>query len=207
MCSPTPGRREDDGYSAGYDASRRAPDRDRRHAPGRVGVLRHLDRRRRAPRTGRGQRRVPPARTHDVQGHGAPQRTRHRRRDRGGRRPYQRLDVARGDGLLLQDAQGRPAARRRYPRRHRPAQPVRRGGAGARAGCRAAGNRPGNGYAGRHHLRPFPAHRLPGPGARPARAGRSGNRRQLPARPARRLSQGQLHRTAGGRGRRRQPGP
>ena len=99
-------------------ACQRAPRRDRPHGFGRDRLARRLGRRRHAQRAGGDQRRRAPAGAHGVQGHDAALRPRHRRGDRGGRRPPQRLYRARADRLLRQGAEGRCAARRRYPRRH-----------------------------------------------------------------------------------------
>ena len=69
-------------------------------------------------RTAKGQRRRPFPRAHGVQGHKAAQRARHRRGDRGGRRPPQRPNLARKHRLLRQGAEGGCRPRARHPRRH-----------------------------------------------------------------------------------------
>ena len=73
---------------------------------GRDRVDRRLGRRRHAPRAGADQRRRASARAHGLQGHRAALGARDRRRDRGGRRPSQRLYLARAHRLLRQGAEG-----------------------------------------------------------------------------------------------------
>ena len=128
------------------------------------------------------------------------QRPRHRRGDRGGRRPAQRLHLARAYRLLRPRAGRRRAAGARYPGRHPPALDAGRRGAESRAHGGAAGDRPGRGHARRHRLRLLPGDRLSQPGAGPAGAGhgRHGDRHAARADP--RLSAPALYRREHGPG-------
>ena len=88
-----------------------------------------------------------------------------RRGDRARRRQPQRLHLARAHRLLRPHPGRRRAARRRHPGRHPAALDLRSGRAGEGAPRRPAGDRPGQGHAGRPRVRPA-SRRRPTPTSR-----------------------------------------